>query len=168
MGNLGAEMFPVRSKKVKPESFNARIVRLVNVKHTGFPLCWIWSLRSMSQGWRLTGQFIYSHSVLSWFCFLSRILSVSLFILYHVRRQLGRRIQIEVNRSLPCYLFASVWGRIWKCALGTMAINDLRASAGNKSMTVTLKSGRVCGQLENACPNLPIVVVLSKQNTTAG
>lgn len=49
-----------------------------------------------------------------------------------------------------------------------MAINDLRASAGDKSMTVTLRSGRVCGQLENSCPNLPIVVVPPKQNTTAG
>lgn len=38
-GNLGAKISPVRSKKVKPESFNIGTVHSEDMKHMGFPLC---------------------------------------------------------------------------------------------------------------------------------
>lgn len=38
-GNAGAKLFPVRLKKVKPESFTIKTVHTVNLKHTNFPLC---------------------------------------------------------------------------------------------------------------------------------
>lgn len=46
-GNPGAKMFPGRSKKVKPESFNIRTIHSLNMKHTCFLLCSAQPLRSV-------------------------------------------------------------------------------------------------------------------------